>query len=60
LPARVVVYLLLAGCLFAELSHSQVWRKLTAGLEGLPVPDPAASAMTQGRRRLGPRPRPGP
>jgi Insertion element 4 transposase N-terminal/Transposase DDE domain len=56
LPARVVVYLLLAGCLFAELGYPQVWRKLTAGLEGLPVPDPAASAMTQARRRVGPGP----
>jgi hypothetical protein len=56
LPARVVVYLLLAGCLFAELGYPQVWRKLTAGLEGLPVADPAASAMTQARRRLGPGP----
>jgi hypothetical protein len=56
LPARVVVYLLLAGCLFAELGYSQVWRKLTAGLEGLPSAAPTASAMTQARRRLGPGP----
>ena len=56
LPARVVVYLLLAGCLFAELGYSQVWAKLTAGLGGLPFPGPAASAMTQARRRLGPGP----
>jgi hypothetical protein len=56
LPARVVVYLLLAGCLFAELGYSQVWAKLTAGLGGLPVPVPASSAMTQARRRLGPGP----
>lgn len=56
LPARVVVYLLLAGCLFAELGYPQVWGKLTAGLEGLPVPAPAPSAMTQARRRLGPGP----
>jgi hypothetical protein len=56
LPARVVVYLLLAGCLFAELGYCQVWGKLTAGLGGLPVPCPAASAMTQARRRLGPGP----
>jgi hypothetical protein len=56
LPARVVVYLLLAGCLFAELGYPQVWGRLTAGLAGLPVPDPAASAMTQARRRLGPGP----
>jgi len=53
IPARVAVYLLLAGCLFAELGYSQVWRKLTAGLEGLPAAAPTASAMTQARRRLG-------
>jgi hypothetical protein len=56
LPSRVVVYLLLAGCLFAELGYCQVWRRLTAGLEGLPVPAPTASALTQARRRLGPGP----
>jgi hypothetical protein len=53
LPSRVVVYLLLAGCLFAELGYQQVWGKLTAGLEGLPLAVPAASAMTQARRRVG-------
>jgi hypothetical protein len=56
LPARVVVYLLLAGRLFAELGYGQVWRRLAAGLGGLPVAAPTASAMTQARRRL----RPGP
>ena len=30
LPARVVVYLLLAGCLFAELGYSQVWQRMAA------------------------------
>lgn len=53
LPARVVVYLLLAGCLFADLGYSQVWDRLVSGLEGLPAARPAASAMTQARRRLG-------
>jgi hypothetical protein len=53
LPARVVVYLLLAGCLFADLGVSQVWGRLTAGLDGLPLAAPTASAMTQARRRLG-------
>lgn len=53
LPARVVVYLLLAGCLFAELGYAQVWRRLTAGLDGLDIAAPTASAMTQARRRLG-------
>jgi Insertion element 4 transposase N-terminal/Transposase DDE domain len=56
LPARVVVYLLLGGCLFAELGYGQVWRRLVAGLGGLPVAVPTASAMTQARRRLGPGP----
>jgi hypothetical protein len=56
LPARVVVYLLLAGCLFAELGYGQVWRRLAAGLGGLPAAGPTASAMTQARRRLGPGP----
>jgi hypothetical protein len=56
LPARVVVYLLLAGCLFEGLGYPQVWRRLAAGLGGLPVAAPAASAMTQARRRLGPGP----
>ena len=50
LPARVVVYLLLAGCLFEGLGYCQVWRRLAAGLGGLPVAAPASSAMTQARR----------
>jgi hypothetical protein len=56
LPSRVVVYLLLAGCLFAELGYTQVWHRVAAGLGGLPAAVPAASAMTQARRRLGPGP----
>jgi hypothetical protein len=53
LPARVVVYLLLAGCLFAELGYRQVWHKLTVGLGGLPVADPSEGALWQARARLG-------
>jgi hypothetical protein len=56
LPARVVVYLLLAGCLFAELGYQQVWRKLTSGLAGLPLVSPTGSALRQARQRLGPQP----
>jgi hypothetical protein len=56
LPARVVVYLVLAGCLFAELGYGQVWDRLAAGLDGLDAAAPTASAMTQARRRLGPGP----
>lgn len=53
LPARVVVYLLLAGALFAELGYQQVWGRLIAGLGGLPVARPASSALAQARRRVG-------
>lgn len=53
LPARVVVYLLLAGCLFAEVGYRQVWSKLTSGLHGLPIVSPSASALRQARQRLG-------
>ncbi|MEV8510677.1 IS4 family transposase, partial [Actinoplanes sp. NPDC051475] len=56
LPARVVMYLLLAGCLFAELGYRQVWSKLTSGLSGLPLAAPSGSALRQARQRLGPRP----
>jgi IS5 family transposase len=56
LPARVVVYLVLAGCLFAELGYGQVWQQLTAGLAGLGLPEPTSSALRQARQRLGPAP----
>jgi hypothetical protein len=56
LPARVVMYLLLAGCLFAELGYQQVWSKLTSGLSGLALVTPTGSALRQGRQRLGPQP----
>ena len=56
LPARVVMYLLLAGCLFAELGYQQVWSKLTSGLSGLAVVAPSGSALRQARQRLGPQP----
>ena len=55
LPARVVVYLLLAGCLFSELGYAQVWDRLVAGL-GLPAARPTGAGMTLARRRLGPGP----
>jgi hypothetical protein len=56
LPSRVVVYLLLAGCLFAELGYRQVWQRLVSGLEGLPVADPSEAALTKARARVGPQP----
>jgi hypothetical protein len=53
LPSRVVVYLLLAAGLFAELGYGQVWAKMTAGLVGLAVATPTAGALAQARRRIG-------
>jgi Insertion element 4 transposase N-terminal/Transposase DDE domain len=56
LPARVVVYLVLAGCLFAELGYGQVWQKLTAGLTGLDPAEPSSGTLRDARQRLGPAP----
>jgi hypothetical protein len=53
LPSRVVVYLLLAACLFGEVGYPGVWRKLTAGLGGIPTATPTAGALAQARRRVG-------
>jgi hypothetical protein len=53
LPSRVVVYLLLAACLFPEVGYRGVWRKLTAGLAGIPTVTPTASGLAQARRRVG-------
>jgi len=53
LPSRVVVYLLLAAGLFAELGYRQVWARLVAGLDGLVVATPTSSALAQARRRVG-------
>lgn len=54
LPSRVVVYLLLAACLFPEVGYPGVWRKLTAALVGIiPTATPTAGALAQSRRRIG-------
>ena len=53
LPSRVVVYLLLAGGLFAGLGYRQVWARMIAGLDGLEVATPTAGALAQARRRVG-------
>jgi len=53
LPSRVVVYLLLAGCLFEGLGYRQVWHKLTAGLGELLTAQPSDNALWQARARLG-------
>jgi hypothetical protein len=58
LPARVVVYLVLAMCLFTSDGYDEVVRKLTNGLRGLRIwrddwKVPGASAISQARTRLG-------
>jgi hypothetical protein len=60
LPSRVVVYLLLAAGLFADLGYPQVWTHMISGLEPDPSPPapiscrvPSASALCQARRRIG-------
>jgi hypothetical protein len=53
LPSRVVVYLLLAACLFPEIGYPGVWRKLTAGLAGVPTVTPSAGGLGQARHRIG-------
>ncbi|WP_107409669.1 IS4 family transposase [Mangrovactinospora gilvigrisea] len=56
LPARVVVYLLLAAALFEDCGYPEVWSKLTGALEGLPIPKVTATALWHARCRLGIRP----
>lgn len=53
LPARVVVYLLLAGALFADIGYQQVWARLVAGLDPRTVATPGSSALSQALRRVG-------
>ena len=56
LPSRVVVYLLLAGALFAGQGYRQVWARLVAGLDGLPLAFPGSSGLAKARARVGPAP----
>lgn len=56
LPARVVVYLLLAAALFEECGYLAVWRKLTGALDGLPIPKITGTGLWHARARLGVRP----
>lgn len=53
LPSRVVVYLLLAAGLFAEVGYLGVWDKLVAGLDGLGLTRPSGTAVWQARIRVG-------
>jgi hypothetical protein len=53
LPARVVVYFVLALAFFERSSYRAVWDKLGAGLYGIAVARPCASSLSRARRRLG-------
>lgn len=53
LPARVVVYFVLAMVLFPECGYRRVWASLTARWPGSALADPSAAALRQARRRLG-------
>jgi hypothetical protein len=57
LPARVVVYLLLAATLFEECGYLAVWARLTAALGPyLLLPKVTATGLWHARARLGARP----
>ena len=61
LPARVVVYYVLALALFSSCSYEEVMRKLVAGLEWASGPShqwsiPTKAALFQARKRLGSEP----
>jgi hypothetical protein len=56
LPSRAGIYFVLALGLFPGLGYQNVWAKLTAALDGLPLPVPSAKALRDLRRRLGPAP----
>jgi hypothetical protein len=53
LPSRVVIYLLLAACLFEGVGYSGVWRKLTAGLDAIRTATPTGAALAKARHRVG-------
>ncbi|WP_182884445.1 transposase domain-containing protein [Microbispora sp. H10885] len=56
LPAHVVVYLLMALCLFADDDYEEVAQKLTGLLAAMPGSQwepPTRGAVTQARQRLG-------
>jgi hypothetical protein len=56
LPARVVVYLLLAAALFEPAGYLTIWGKLTGALEGAGAVKVTGAALWQARTRLGPAP----
>ena len=55
LPTRVVVYVLLAGVLFADVGYRQVLARLATGAD-LAMRVPGSSALSQAFRRVGVKP----
>lgn len=53
LPARVMVYFVLALAFFERSSCQAVWDKLSAGLGRIVETRPCASSLSRARRRLG-------
>lgn len=53
LPARVMLYFVLALALFPELGYGKVWAKLAGSLRGLGLAAPTERALRFGRRRIG-------
>ncbi|MGA5703102.1 transposase domain-containing protein [Peterkaempfera bronchialis] len=51
LPARVMVYFVLALALFEHCSYRAVWDKLTAHLPVAVIARPAVSSLSRARRR---------
>nr|WP_210168012.1 IS4 family transposase [Streptomyces sp. SID4946] len=56
LPARVVVYFVLAMCLFRSAGYEEVLRVLSAGLRRGEWDVPCTAAISRARVRLGPEP----
>jgi hypothetical protein len=56
LPSRAGVYFVLALGLFPALGYQNVWKKLTAALDGQGAAAPSGRALRDLRRRLGPAP----
>ncbi|WP_208094684.1 transposase domain-containing protein [Brevibacterium limosum] len=49
LPSRVVVYLLIAACLFPDIGYTQVWSKLVARWPTPSGPGPSAGRGSSNR-----------
>jgi hypothetical protein len=53
LPSRMIVYLLIAACLFPDIGYTDLWAKLGAKFRPLASRGTSASALSQASRRIG-------